>query len=61
MGSLVGSKAPTLIRRDLPVAPGSQGFEPCQYLVFSILLFTAAGLTVALSMTFQHTPLLDAA
>jgi len=55
LGSLVGSKAPTLIRRDLRVASGSRGFEPCQYLVSYILLFTAAGLTAALSMTFQHT------
>jgi len=28
-----GNKAPTLIRRDLRVASGSRGFEPCQYLV----------------------------
>jgi len=33
MGSLVGRKAPTLIRRYLRVASGSRGLEPCQYLV----------------------------
>jgi len=55
MGSLVGSRARTLIRRDLRVASGSRGSEPCQYLVSWILHFAAAGLTAALSMTFQQT------
>jgi len=31
MGSLVASRAPTLIRCDLRIASGSQWFEPCQY------------------------------
>jgi len=60
MGSLVGSMAPTLIRRDLRVASGSRGFEPLPIPGFLIFAFTAAGLTAALSMTFQHAPLLDA-
>jgi len=33
MGNLVGIWAPTLTRRDLWVASGSRGLEPCQYLV----------------------------
>ena len=55
MGILVGSMAPTLIRRDLRVAPGSRGFEPLPIPGFIKFAFTAAGLTATLSMTFQRT------
>jgi len=61
MGSLVGSMHALSLGVTFGSRPGVGGSNPVNTWFFEFCFFTAGGLTAALSMTFQHAPLLDAA
>jgi len=61
MGSLVGSRHPLSLGVTFGSRPRVGGSNPVNTWFLEFCFFTAAGLTAALSMTFRHAPLLDAA
>jgi len=61
MGSLVGSRHPLSLGVPFGSRPGVGGSKPVNSRFLEFCIFTAEGLTAALSMTLQHAPLLDAA
>ena len=56
MGSLVGRRPPLSLGVTFGSRPGVGGSNPVNTWFLEFLLFTAAGLTAALSMTFQQYP-----
>ena len=61
MGSLLRRRHPLSLGVTFGSRPGVGGSNPVNTWFFEFCFFTAGGLTAALSMTFQHAPLLDAA